>query len=73
MANSLEQSGDAQRASMQSAEAKNNTPATAKASAEDEYPPFKTVLATVLGMMCVSLLVALVSSSPYSPQPIPPN
>lgn len=70
MTDKLEQSSDAR--SMQSTQEKEEQDALATPgpTAETEYPPLKTVLAIIAGMMCVSLLVALVSStfisSPYS-------
>jgi hypothetical protein len=59
MTDKQEPSGDS--LSLQSANDKSDAPATPGPLAEGEYPPFKTVLATVLGMMSISLLVALVS------------
>lgn len=60
MTDKQESSSDTQ--SMQSAKDKGDALATPGPLAEGEYPPFKTVLATVLGMMSISLLVALVST-----------
>lgn len=67
MTDKLEQSSDAH--SMQSTEQqeKKDALATSSTSGETEYPPFKKVLAIVLGMMSVSLLVALVSIVPILP------
>lgn len=64
MADKLEQSSDAR--SMRSTQEKEEQDALATPggpTAETEYPPLKTVLAIIAGMMCVSLLVALVSTT----------
>ncbi|KAK5046378.1 hypothetical protein LTR84_008179 [Exophiala bonariae] len=59
MADRLEQSSDAHSMHSTEQQEKKDDLATSAPSEDVEYPPFKRVLAIVLGMMSVSLLVAL--------------
>jgi hypothetical protein len=61
MTTKLEQPSDAHSMHSTEQQEKKDNLATSASSEDIEYPPFKRVLAIVLGMMSVSLLVALVS------------